>query len=467
MALQLRSRRRSLPGPSLVRFFSEKQDPDAESPPPPNSSPDETDSKPQSSTPRFSLSNYLSDVKARLRQQQQQQQQQQYKRPTFSSSFPASNAPEQRPSRIAYAERIRQNLSEFRRRSEPPAPVDSNARPVTFQELYNRNVVARSGEAGPGGPEPGVARPGAKVSLDGIRESLKKLGSSQKAGSNALPKSGDSMSHSRFRDALKMRLGQGGSGSGPGFVAIGGGENLPLSVFGKEMRERKEGEGKGIDGRLNTELLRTYSYADLGGKLKMLRSESVAKGRDGKGWFSLEELNERLVKLREMEEKESESRIGGVSFRDLRFSLTQMNVSEDEKRKKTALQRINALVQLGGTPDFMLHPPKEHLVEKYFHPDNMSSAEKLKIQLSEVRNEFKMSESDCGTARVQVALLTTKIKYLAKALHKKDKHSRKGLEAMVQRRKRLLKYLRRTDWDSYSLVLSKLGLRDNPDYKNA
>lgn len=47
-----------------------------------------------------------------------------------------------------------------------------------------------------------------------------------------------------------------------------------------------------------------------------------------------------------------------------------------------------------------------------------------------------------------------------------DKHSRKGLQDMVQRRKKLLKYLRRTDWDSYSFVLSKLGLRDNPDYKN-
>lgn len=47
-----------------------------------------------------------------------------------------------------------------------------------------------------------------------------------------------------------------------------------------------------------------------------------------------------------------------------------------------------------------------------------------------------------------------------------DKHSRKGLQAMVQRRKKLLKYLRRTDWDSYCLVLSKLGLRDNPNYKN-
>ena len=46
-----------------------------------------------------------------------------------------------------------------------------------------------------------------------------------------------------------------------------------------------------------------------------------------------------------------------------------------------------------------------------------------------------------------------------------DKHSRKGLQEMVQRRKKYLKYLRRTDWDSYCLVLSKLGLRDVPEYK--
>lgn len=46
-----------------------------------------------------------------------------------------------------------------------------------------------------------------------------------------------------------------------------------------------------------------------------------------------------------------------------------------------------------------------------------------------------------------------------------DKHSRKGLQDMVQRRKKYLKYLRRTDWDSYCLVLSKLGLRDTPEYK--
>ncbi|XP_040364645.1 30S ribosomal protein S15-like [Rosa chinensis] len=95
----------------------------------------------------------------------------------------------------------------------------------------------------------------------------------------------------------------------------------------------------------------------------------------------------------------------------------------------------------------------------------MSSPEKLKIELGKVRDEFKMSESNCGSARVQVAQLTTKIKHLSSILHKKDKHSLKGLQAMVQRRKKLLKYLRRTDWDSYCLVLSKLGLRDTPDVK--
>ncbi|KAG6413280.1 hypothetical protein SASPL_125988 [Salvia splendens] len=97
---------------------------------------------------------------------------------------------------------------------------------------------------------------------------------------------------------------------------------------------------------------------------------------------------------------------------------------------------------------------------------NVSSAEKLKLEIEKVRDEFKMSESDCGSPRVQVAQLTTKIKHLSTVLHKKDKHSTRGFLAMVQRRKKLLKYLRRTDWDSYyCLVLSKLGLRDNPDVK--
>ena len=38
---------------------------------------------------------------------------------------------------------------------------------------------------------------------------------------------------------------------------------------------------------------------------------------------------------------------------------------------------------------------------QYFHPDHMSAAEKLKLELKKVRDKFKLSESDCGSARVQ------------------------------------------------------------------
>jgi hypothetical protein len=38
---------------------------------------------------------------------------------------------------------------------------------------------------------------------------------------------------------------------------------------------------------------------------------------------------------------------------------------------------------------------------QYFHPDHMSSAEKMKLELKRIRDKFKMSENDCGSARVQ------------------------------------------------------------------
>lgn len=44
-----------------------------------------------------------------------------------------------------------------------------------------------------------------------------------------------------------------------------------------------------------------------------------------------------------------------------------------------------------------------------------------------------------------------------------DLHSRKGLEGMLEQRKKLLKYLRRTDWDEYCVLITRLGLRDRPN----
>ncbi|KAJ7951962.1 30S ribosomal protein S15, chloroplastic [Quillaja saponaria] len=303
-----------------------------------------------------------------------------------------------------------------------------------------------------GNADPGPGKGAGNHSFDYIRERLGKI---RENTQNTSTNNDGRMSLKAFQKSLNTRPTD-PSGTGSPSMVIGGKDNLPETVFGKELREKEWG---GIPSS-KTGFVNIYSYEVLGQKLRKLRPE--AKTAD---WFSLSELNERLTKLKDIED-EAESTTKGGFFMDLKERLISIKLSEKEKANKEFSQKLDILGHLRRTPSFMLHPPKEHLVEKYFHTDNMSSEEKLKIELAKVRDEFKISESDCGSARVQVAQLTTKIKHLSSVLHKKDKHSRKGLIGMVQRRKKLLKYLRRTDWDSYCFVISKLGLRDNPDFKN-
>lgn len=68
---------------------------------------------------------------------------------------------------------------------------------------------------------------------------------------------------------------------------------------------------------------------------------------------------------------------------------------------------------------------------------------------------------DTGSAEVQIALFTEKIKQLTDHLktHKKDNHSRRGLLAMVSKRRRLLDYLSKKDHKRYEAVVKKLKLR--------
>ena len=70
-------------------------------------------------------------------------------------------------------------------------------------------------------------------------------------------------------------------------------------------------------------------------------------------------------------------------------------------------------------------------------------------------------EKDTGSSEVQIALLTEKIDSLSKHVKqfKKDKHSSVGLLRAVNRRKKLLEYLKKNKMDSYKNVLSKLNLR--------
>ena len=75
--------------------------------------------------------------------------------------------------------------------------------------------------------------------------------------------------------------------------------------------------------------------------------------------------------------------------------------------------------------------------------------------------EIAMHAKDTGSSEVQVALLTKKIETLSKHINKfkKDKHSSIGLLKAVNRRKKLLDYLKRKKIDSYKNVLTKLNLR--------
>jgi small subunit ribosomal protein S15 len=76
--------------------------------------------------------------------------------------------------------------------------------------------------------------------------------------------------------------------------------------------------------------------------------------------------------------------------------------------------------------------------------------------------QFQRKPGDTGSPEVQVALLTKKIEALQPHFetHKKDVHSRMGLLACVNKRRRLLKYLKTTNLDAYRDLVKTLGLRE-------
>ncbi len=79
----------------------------------------------------------------------------------------------------------------------------------------------------------------------------------------------------------------------------------------------------------------------------------------------------------------------------------------------------------------------------------------------ELTTKFGRDEQDTGSTAVQVAMLTQRINDLSGhlQLHKKDHHGRRGLLTMVGRRKRMLSYLEKTDYEGYKALIAELGLR--------
>ncbi len=83
------------------------------------------------------------------------------------------------------------------------------------------------------------------------------------------------------------------------------------------------------------------------------------------------------------------------------------------------------------------------------------------IDKNEIRKQFQRHERDTGSSEVQIATLTKKIEALTEHLkaNKKDKSSRYGLIRMVNNRRKLLDYLKRTDEASYRKLIADLSLR--------
>lgn len=84
-----------------------------------------------------------------------------------------------------------------------------------------------------------------------------------------------------------------------------------------------------------------------------------------------------------------------------------------------------------------------------------------KERKSELIGKFGRGDGDTGSAEVQVALLTERINELTDHLrsHAKDHHSRRGLLMLVGKRRRMLRYLERSDLERYRALVKELGLR--------
>ncbi len=85
----------------------------------------------------------------------------------------------------------------------------------------------------------------------------------------------------------------------------------------------------------------------------------------------------------------------------------------------------------------------------------------LPDQKTAIITEFATHEGDTGSPEVQIAVLTRRINELTEHFreHKHDHHSRRGLLAMVGRRKRLMTYLQREDVNRYRAIIARLNLR--------
>ncbi|CCI42375.1 unnamed protein product [Albugo candida] len=92
---------------------------------------------------------------------------------------------------------------------------------------------------------------------------------------------------------------------------------------------------------------------------------------------------------------------------------------------------------------------------------NASKRELNQAQVAKAVETFQRFPGDTGSTEVQIAVMTQKVARLTEHVktHRKDNHSRRGLLILVQKRKKLIKYLRRENLSKFRAVVGALGLR--------
>ena len=147
-------------------------------------------------------------------------------------------------------------------------------------------------------------------------------------------------------------------------------------------------------------------------------------------------------------------------------------VSAEEREAERAAKDIEASEDLRarmeaqkeeGKPPLRHHfdgIPMSDRVKKLFDLHNGSQSEVVKAQKQRGMELFQLRPGDTGSSAVQVIALTSRIQQLQAhlATHKKDKHSKRGMEALFTRRRKLLDYMERKDFESYRRVVKTLGL---------
>mmetsp|Transcript_15318 Transcript_15318/g.20285 ORF Transcript_15318/g.20285 Transcript_15318/m.20285 type:complete len:201 (+) Transcript_15318:102-704(+) len=141
----------------------------------------------------------------------------------------------------------------------------------------------------------------------------------------------------------------------------------------------------------------------------------------------------------------TQTSFGVPKFSPIASSLAEDDVAEAEEADDFIVSAGDLDDEEAGEDDDLVVP------EWYAH----------QLRIKELREQYRRHESDTGSPEFQVAGMTERISYLTKHLkeHPKDFSTRRGLVALVNKRRRLLNYLFREDIDRYQTIVSSMGIR--------